>query len=96
MNSIDDSIIPQCEGIPRQKWSGKYLVLHNASGVIIVERICRNVSFDVVIGSSSPLRDTHVAVQISSTLSEDNLVDKWRYSIQAWPIELVYCNGANF
>ena len=61
----------------------------------MVEGICRNVSSDNVIGSSSLLGHSHVAVQISFSLSEIDVPDEWRYSVRAWTIERVYCNGAS-
>ena len=96
MNTMEGSLIPLCEGILRRNWVGKCVVLQNASSVAIASGICRNVSSDAIIGSSGLLRDTHVAVQISSSFCKDDVPDKWRYSIQAWPIELVHCNGASF
>ena len=80
-NNIDDSVVLSCEGIPRQNWSSKCVVLWNASNVAIAKGICRNASFDVVVGSCSLLGDTHVQVQITSILTEANILDKWRYSI---------------
>ena len=61
----------------------------------MAEGICCNVSSDDVIGSSGPLGDSHVAVQILSSLSEIDVPDEWRYSVRAWAIEHVYCNGAS-
>ena len=71
-------------------------VLHRADGFPIAKGICRNVSFDVVVGSSGPLGDSRVAIQISSSLFMANVPDEWRYSIRAWPIEFVFYNGASF
>ena len=96
MTNMDNSVIPQCEGIPRWNWIGKCIVLQNANGAAMAEGICRNVSSDVVIGLSGPLGDSHVEVQISSTLSKIDVPDEWRYSVRAWPIEHVYYNGASF
>ena len=81
MNSVEDSVIPQCEGIPRRNWIGKCVVRHNASGIVVAEQICHNVNLDVVIGSLGPLGGTHVAVQILSILFEDDVLDEWRYSV---------------
>ena len=83
MTNMDDSIILQCEGIPRRNWTSKCVVLQNVSSAVVAEGICHNVSSDDVIGSSSPLGDSHVAVQISSSLSEIDVPDEWRYSVRA-------------
>ena len=96
LNTAEDSSIPICEGILRKNWIGKCVVLQNASGISIASGINRNVSSNVVIGLSGPLGDTHVAVEISASLCQDDVPNEWRYSVRAWPIELVHCNGANF
>ena len=96
LNTAEDSSIPICEGIPRKNWVGKCILLQNATGVPVASGICRNVSSDAIIGSSGPLGDTHVAVQILSSLCEDDVPDKWRYSVRAWPIASVQCSGASF
>ena len=57
------------------------MVLHRTDGVPVAKGICRNVSSEVVIGSTNPLGDSHVAVQISSSLSMADVPDEWRYSI---------------
>ena len=95
MTNMDNSVIPQCEGIPRRNWTGKCIVLQNASGAAVAEGICRNVSSDDVIRSFGPFGDSHMAVQISSSFSAIDVPNEWRYSVRAWPIECVYCNGAN-
>ena len=48
-----------------------------------------------MLGCNGPLGDTHVAIQISKSLSLAEVPDDWRYSARAWPIGLVYCNGAS-
>ena len=72
------------------------MVLHRPDGFPVAKGICRNVSSDVVVGSTSPLGDSHVAIQISSSLSMADVPDEWRYSIRAWPIEFMFYNGASF
>ena len=72
------------------------MVLHKVDGVLVAKGICRNVNSDVMIGSTGPLGDSHVAVQISSSLSMAIVPDDWRYSIRAWSVEFVFCNGASF
>ena len=88
-DNVDDASIPEettallCDGTPRRLWVGKCVVLHRADGFPIARGICRNVSSDVVVGSSSPLGESHVAIQISSSLSMADIPDEWRYSIRA-------------
>ena len=101
-DDVDDVSIPEettaplCDGTPRRLWMGKCVVLHRADGFPIARGICRNVSSDVVVGSNGPLGESHVAIQISSSLSMADVPDEWRYSIRAWPIEFVFYNGASF
>ena len=78
---LDPSNIPWYEGIPRRLWISKCVVLCNAQGVSVVDKICCNVSFNVIIGFLCSLRDAHVEVQVSSSLSKDDIPDDWTYSI---------------
>ena len=86
-DDVDDVSIPEettaplCDGTPRRLWVGKCVVLHRADGFPIARGICRNVSFDIVVGSSGLLGESHVAIQISSSLSIVDVPDEWRYSI---------------
>ena len=93
---LDEPMPPLYEGILRRLWLEKCEVLYKNEGVLVARGICRKVSSDVVIGTTSPLGDSHVALQISSTLSMADVLDEWRYSIRAWPIEFVFYNGASF
>ena len=93
---LDEPMPSPCEGIPRWLWVGKYMVLYKNDGVPIARGVCRNVNSDVVIGTTGLLGDSHVAVQISSSLSVADVPNEWRYSIRAWPVEFVFCNGASF
>ena len=95
--SILDEPMPLfCEAIPQQLWVGKSLVLYKNDGMSMARGTCRNVSSDVVIGTIGLLGDSHIAVQISSSLSMADVPDKWRYSIRAWHVEFVFYNGASF
>ena len=96
VSMLDESTAPLCEVIPKKPWVSKCVILHRADKVGMAKGICSNVSSNVVVGSIGLLRDSHVVVQISSSLLMADVPDDWRYSIQAWPIELVYYNGANF
>jgi hypothetical protein len=42
-----------------------------------------SVKSDLVLGSTGPLGDTHVVVQISRSLKPDEFPDDWKYSIRA-------------
>ena len=92
----EETMAPLCDGTPRRLWVGKCVVLHRADGFPIARGICRNVCSDVVVGSTGPLGESHVAIQISSSLSMADVPNEWRYSIRAWPIEFVFYNGASF
>ena len=92
INIPDEPMVLLCEGIPRPLWMGRCVVLKRANRVPMAKGICCNF----VIGFISPLGDSHVVLQISSSLSMALVPDDWRYSIRVWPIEFVYYNGANF
>ena len=77
----DEPVPPLYEGIPRRLWVRKCVVLYKSHEVLVAKGICCNVSSDVVIGTTGPLGDSHVAVQISSSLSMADVPDEWRYSI---------------
>ena len=79
----EEPVAPLYDGTPRRLWVGKCVVLHRSDGFPIAKGICRNVSSDVVVGSSGPLGDSRVAIQISSSLSIADAPDEWRYSIRA-------------
>ena len=91
----ENVIIPECEGIPRSSWSTNVITLQNEHGLPVAEGICHNVNSDLVIGSSGPLGDSLVMVQISKSLGGEDVPDDWRYSLRAWPIERVFLNGTS-
>jgi hypothetical protein len=82
--------------MPRHLWMTKCASLHNNNGIAVGEGICHSVKSDLVVESTRPLGDTHVAVQISKSLKPDEFLDDWRYSVWAWPITHVFYNRANF
>lgn len=88
--------IPSCEGIPRRLWAAKFVTLHGVGGFPVAEGLCHSVSYDLVLGCNGPLGDSHVAVQISKSLSLEHVPDEWRYSVRAWLIESVFYNGSSF
>jgi hypothetical protein len=50
--------------------------------------------FQFVIGTTGPLGITHVVIQISKSLLEDELSDNWKYSMHDRPTILVFYNKA--
>ena len=93
---ISDRDIPECEGVLRHLWTTKCVSLYNSDGIALGEGICHSIKSDLVVGSTGPLGDTHVAVQILRSLKPDEFPDNWRYSFRAWPITHVFYNGVNF
>src|SRR5450759_762896 len=89
---ISDRDIPVCEAVPRHLWTTKCVSLHNSDGIALGEGICQSVKSDLVVGSTGPLGDTHVAVHISRSLKPDEFPDEWRYNLRAFPITDVYYN----
>lgn len=87
--------IPNCEGIPRRLWVTKFVTLYGNEGRPVAEGLCHSISYDLVLGSNGPLGHSRVAVQISKSLDAAEVPDEWRYSVRAWPIEKVFCNGAS-
>jgi hypothetical protein len=93
---FSDRDIPECEGVPRHLWKIKCVSLHNCDGIAMDEGICHSVKSDLVLGSTGPLGDMHVAVQISRSLKPNKFPDDWKYSVRAWPIIHVFYNGTSF
>ena len=75
---ISDRDILECEDVPRHLWTTKCVSLHDTNGIALGEGICHSVKSDLVVGSTGPLGDTHVAVQISRSLKPDEFPDDWR------------------
>ena len=75
----EEPMAPLCDGTPRRFWVEKCVVLHRPNKVPVAKGICRNVSSNIVIGSTGPLGDSHVVIQISSSLSMVDVPDQWRY-----------------
>ena len=65
--------ILECEGLPRRLWNTKCVTLYNDEGPLVGEGTCHNVNSDLVLGATSPLGDTHVAVFVAKSHSEEHL-----------------------
>jgi len=62
-------------------------VLHNADREPVAEGICDKVNSKHVVGSSGPLEDSQVAVQISNSLRLEEVPKDWKYLLHTWPID---------
>ena len=56
-------------------WMSKQVTLHNEIGVVVAEGICCSINSKLVIWISGLLGDTHIVVQISKNLKEDEFLD---------------------
>ena len=69
--------------------------LYNDEGLLVGEGTCHSVNSDLVLGATCPLSDTHVAVFVAKSHSEEHLPQERVYSLVAWPIQYVHCRGAS-
>ena len=87
--------IPECKGLPRRLWNTKCVTLYNDEGLLVGEGTCHSVNSDLALGATGPLGDTHVAVFVAKSHSEDHLPQEQVYPLVAWPIQYVHCRGAS-
>ena len=80
---ISDCDILEYEGMPRHLWTTKCMFLHNDNRIPVEEGICHSIKSVLVVESTKPLGNMHVAVQISKNLKLDEFRDEWKYSVQA-------------
>ena len=85
-----------CEGIPRESWNTRVVILTNEAGEDVARAICRSVDASVVVDTNGrPIGDDHVAVQIAETLKEEEVPSGWMWSMHSRPIKRVFLNGAS-
>ena len=82
--------LPEFLVIPPRLWVGKTVSLHNGTGVCIVEGLVRTLRSNAILGSTGPLGDSQVFVQISRMFVEEEAPDEWRYSFKSWLIQQVF------
>ena len=91
-NNFDDEVgvleemnvgIPECEGLPRRLWNTKCITLYNDEGLLVGEGTCHSVNSDLVLGARGLLGDTHVAVFVAKSHSEEHLPQERVYSLVA-------------
>ena len=72
-----------------------HVTLYNDEGLLVGEGTCHSVNSDLVLGATCPLGDTHVAMFVAKSHSEEHLPQEHVYSLVAWPIQYVHCRGAS-
>ena len=87
--------IPECEGLPWRLWSTKCVTLYNEGGKLVGGGMCHIVKSDLVVGTNGPLGDSHVAIHICRSHSEDDIPPDIVYALVAWPTKLVHYHGAS-
>ena len=87
--------ILECKGFPRRLWNTKCVTFYNEEGILVGEGTCHSVNSDLVLGATGPLGDSHVAVFVAKTHSQEHLPEERVYSLVAWPIKFVHCRGAS-
>ena len=87
--------IPDCEGLPRRLWNTKCVTLYNEGGKLVGEGMCHSVKLDLVVGANGPLGDSHVAIHICRSHSEEDISQDLVYVLVAWPTKLVHYHGAS-
>ena len=87
--------IPECEGLLRWLWNTKCMTLVNEEGKLVGEGMCHSVKSDLVVGTNSPLGDSHVAIHICQSHSQEDISQDLVYALVAWPTKLVHYHGAS-
>jgi hypothetical protein len=88
-----DADLPDFDVLRRREWVGKIVDMQNVSRLTIADGILRNLRSSEISGRTSPLGDSHVAIQVSGTIVLEEAPDEWRYCVKAWPLECVFYNG---
>ena len=65
--------VSDCEGLPRWLWNTKCVTLFNEEGRLVGEGMCHSVKSDLVVGANGPLDDSHVAIHICRSHSEEDI-----------------------
>ena len=87
--------IPECEGLPRRLWNTKCVTLYNEEGKHDGEGMYHSVKSDLAVGANGPLSDSHVAIHICRSHSEEDIPQDLMYALVAWPTKLVHYHDAS-
>ena len=86
VNALVNPDLPKFLVIPLCLWVGKTISLHNGSGICIVEGLIQKLRSNTILGSSGPLGNSQVFIQVSHTFVEEVPPDEWSYLFKSWPI----------
>ena len=87
--------VAECEGLPREKWVTKPIILYTSNRVPVGKGMCQSISSNLVVDCHGLLGDDRVAVQVVETFDESQIPLDWMFSLCAWHIREVYYNGAS-
>ena len=71
------------------------MIVYNEEGKLVGEGMCHSVKSDLVVGANGPLGDSHVAIHICRSHSEEDILQDLVYALVAWPTKLVHYHGAS-
>ena len=87
--------ILDCEGLPQRLWNTKCVTLYNKQGKLVGKGMCHSIKSNLVVGTNGPLSNSHVAIHICRSHSEDDIPQDLVYALVAWPTKLVHYYGAS-
>ena len=70
------------------------MTLYNEEGRLVGEGMCHSVKSDLVVGANCSLGDSHVAIHICRSHSEEDIPQDLVYALVAWPTKLVHYHCA--
>ena len=71
------------------------MTLYNEDGKLIGEGMCHSVKSDLVVGANGPLSDSHIAIHVCRSHSEEDISQDLMYALVAWPTKLVHYHGVS-
>ena len=71
------------------------VTLYNEEGRLVGEGMCHSVKSDLVVGANGPLGDSHVAIHVCRSHSEEDILQDLVYALVAWLTTLVHYHGAS-
>ena len=78
--------VAECEGLPREKWVTKPIILHTSNRVLGGKGMCQSISSNLIVDCHGPLGGNRVVVQVVETFDELQIPLDWMFSLYAWHI----------